>query len=85
MVGEHNSIWSRMKAVAPNCILLKCICHSSPLCVKYAFEKLPSSLDYLLVEIPNWFSKRGLQRDAFNTLFNVMNPDDERKGTPSPF
>ena len=28
MVGEHNSVWSRMVAVAPNCIQVKCICHS---------------------------------------------------------
>eukprot|EP00794_Sanderia_malayensis_P000016 gene16-606_t len=85
MIGEHNSVWSRMKTAAPNCIWVKCICHSSALCVKYAFEKLPSSLGYLLAEITKWFSKRSLRRDAFQTLFSLMNPDDERKRMPSPF
>lgn len=44
MVGEHNSVWTRIAAVAPNCIKLTCICNSLSLCVQHAFEKLPSSL-----------------------------------------
>ena len=32
MVGEHDSVWSRIVAVAPHCIKMKCICHSLALC-----------------------------------------------------
>ena len=28
MIGERNSLWSRIKESNPNCIQLKCICHS---------------------------------------------------------
>ena len=64
---------------------MKCICHSLALCIKYAFETLPSSLGFLLSEIPKWFSKSTVRRKAFKTLFNVMNSGNERMGTPLPF
>ena len=85
MVGEHNSVWSRIRSVVPNCIQVKCICHSLALCVKHAFDKLPSRLGFLLSEIPNWFSKSTVRRDTFTTLLNVMNAGNARMGTPSPF
>ena len=25
MVGEHDSVWSRIKAASPNCVMIKCI------------------------------------------------------------
>ena len=28
MVGENDLVWTRMLAVAPNCIKMTCICHS---------------------------------------------------------
>ena len=28
MVGCRNSVWSRLKMLSPNCVQLKCICHS---------------------------------------------------------
>ena len=85
MVGEHNSVSSRIVAVAPNCLQVKCICHSLALCVQHSFDKLPSSLGFLLAEIPKWFSKSTLRREAFKTLFSVMNPSGEQKGIASPF
>eukprot|EP00794_Sanderia_malayensis_P008711 gene8711-biopygen7029 len=85
MVGEHNSVWSRLRDVAPNCIQVKCICHSLALCIKYAFETLPCSLGFLLSEIPKWFSKSTVRREAFKTLSNVMNAGNDRMGTPLPF
>ena len=79
MVGEHDLVWSRLVAVAPHCIKMKCICHSLALCVKHAFEKLPSSLGFLLAEIPKWFSKSTMGREAFKMLYEVMSPDDDQK------
>ena len=78
-------VWSRIRSVAQNCIQVKCISHSLALCVKHALDKLPSRLGFLLSEIPKWFSKSTARRDAFTTLFNVMNADNARMGTPSPF
>ncbi|KAJ8409887.1 hypothetical protein AAFF_G00209280 [Aldrovandia affinis] len=50
-----------------------------------AFEKLPSNLGYLLSEVPKWFSKSTLRREAFNNLFQVMDANNDRRGTPKPF
>ena len=33
MLGSHNSVWTRLQAVSPNCVLIKCICHSLALYV----------------------------------------------------
>ena len=55
MVGEHDSVWTRIAAVAPHCLKMTCICHSLSLCVQHVFEKFPSSLGFLLAEIPKWF------------------------------
>jgi hypothetical protein len=78
MVGEHDSVWMRILAVAPNCIKMTCICHSLALCVQHAFEKLPSSLGFLLAEIPKWFSKSTIRREAYKTLYELMSPDDDQ-------
>lgn len=43
MVGERNSVWSRFREKAPNCLLFRCVCHSSALYVGKAFNSLPST------------------------------------------
>jgi len=57
MVGEHNSVWSRIKERSPNCILFRCICHSLAKCVEEAFGVLPCQLGFLMSEVSQWFSK----------------------------
>jgi len=85
MVGCNNSVWSRLHDIAPNYVLIKCICYSLALCVQHAFNTLPSHLGFfLLSEMPSWF-KSALRRDAFKTLFSIMHPNNERQGAPSPF
>lgn len=71
MLGEHESVWTRIVAFAPHYIKMTCICHSLSLCVQHAFEKLPSSLGFLLVEIPKWFSKSTIRQEAYKTLFTT--------------
>ncbi|CAB4001705.1 zinc finger MYM-type 6-like [Paramuricea clavata] len=78
MVGEHDSVWTRILAVAPNCIKMTCICYSLALCVQHAFEKLPSSLGFLLAEIPKWFSKSTICREVYKTLYELMSPDNDQ-------
>ena len=79
MVGEHDSVWTRIAAVSPQCIKMTCICHSLSLCVMHAFEKLPPSLGFLLAEVPKWFSKSSVRRETYKELFKVMCPDECRK------
>ncbi|XP_068239267.1 SCAN domain-containing protein 3-like [Palaemon carinicauda] len=79
MVGEYNSVWSRIKEVSPNCILNKCVCHSLALCVQKSFEKLPANLGFLLADIPGWFSNSTVRRQAYKTLFESMHEPEEEE------
>ena len=85
MIGEHDSVWSRVRAESLGCQLNRCICHSLALCIEKAFEKLPSNLGYILAEIPKWFSKSKIRGEAFKDLFMTIDPNEKRKGTPLPF
>ena len=85
MFEKHNSVWSRIKQVSSNCLLVPCICHSLALSIAHAFDKLPSHLGHLLSEIPRWFSNSALRQNTFKTLFDIMDPNGERAGTPTPF
>ena len=77
MVGCNNSVWSRIRDVSPSCVQYRCVCHSLALCIKYAVSKLPSSIGFLLTEIPNWFRHSNLRREAFKHLFKIMNSATE--------
>nr|XP_012563314.1 unnamed protein product [Hydra vulgaris] len=85
VIGFHNSVWSCVQAVSPNCILMRCTCHSLNLIVQHSFELMPSSVGFLLSEIPSFFSKSSIRREEFKVLFQTMDPSNERTGTPSPF
>ncbi|KAG7169528.1 hypothetical protein Hamer_G027703, partial [Homarus americanus] len=54
-------------------------------CIEKAFGKLPSNIGHLLHEVPKWFSKSVICREAFKELFRVMDAKEERKDTPLPF
>ena len=85
MIGQHNSVWSRIRETNPNCILMKCICHSLALCVQHGFDKLPSHMGYLLQEIPAWFSQSRIRRDEFQALFHEINDETQSSYNEMPF
>ena len=72
MVGQHDSVWTRIRDKNPRIILVKCVYHSLALCGKYAFEKLPSSLGFLIKKVPAFFSKSDLRRSNYEQLFSEM-------------
>jgi len=82
MTGSNNSVWSRLKVVAPFCILNKCVCHSIALTLQHASLTFPSQIMFLLQEIPAWFSHSVIRRNDFQNIFKLMNED---KLSNSPF
>lgn len=56
MMGEHNSVSSRLKRDYPGIIIMKCICHSLALCSSEACKKLPPELEQLAKAIYSYFS-----------------------------
>lgn len=79
MVGEHNSVWLRIKKGSSNFVLNKCVCHSLALGVQKAFEVLPSNLGYLPAEIPGWFSHSTLWRKNYIKFFAALREENENE------
>ena len=51
--------------------------------MQLAVKSLPSS--YMLSDIPAWFRKSSIRREACKRLFDVMNGTEEMVGIPLPF
>ena len=77
IVGNNNSVWSRIKNKSLNCVRMKCICHSLSLCIEHAFSKLPSNVGYILTAVPFWFANSVIRREDYKALFKVINLADE--------
>ena len=89
MVGNNNSVWSRIKNESPNCVQMKCICHSLCLCIEHSFSKLSSCVGYILTQVPFWFANSIITREDYKAMFKVINPADEEnnyeRNAPLPF
>jgi hypothetical protein len=77
MIGHYNLVWSCIHEINPDCVLMKCICHSLTLCIQQCFDKLPSNLGYLMQEIPGWFSHSIVRRDDFKALLESIDDNDK--------
>ncbi|XP_022818325.1 uncharacterized protein LOC111350857 [Spodoptera litura] len=53
MMGENNSVASRLKENLPGIFILKCVCHSAHLCASEACKELPRRCEDLAREIYN--------------------------------
>ena len=51
MVGKNNSLLSRIKQKQPKIFSLGCTCHLAALCATAGLQKLPVSVDNLLIDI----------------------------------
>lgn len=72
MMGENNSVSSRLKEYCPGVIIMKCVCHSAHLCASSACKELPRRCEDLAREIYAFFkssSKRQCQFAEFQNFF----------------
>ena len=68
VAGQNNSVWTRVKEASPDCVQIRCICHSLALCMQHAFEVIPSSIAFLLQEVPGHFAHSTLRRAEYIEL-----------------
>ena len=71
--GNNNSIVTRILAANPQCMVIKCACHSCALAVSHACSVLPRHLEQLVKECYNYFScssKRTLEFQEFQDFTN---------------
>ncbi|KAL5241694.1 hypothetical protein ACI65C_009104 [Semiaphis heraclei] len=74
MMGENNSVASRMKIEFPGIFIMKCVCHSAHLCASEACKRLPRSCEDLARNIFNYLkssSKRQCEFSQFQTFLNL--------------
>ena len=58
MVGNKNSVLSRIRQVQPDIIDLGCICHQQALCVGEGVKALPLSVTDLMINVYYHFELR---------------------------
>lgn len=56
MMGQHNSVASRLLEDILHLYVVKCICHSFALCASYACTKLPREPEGLIRDVYNYIS-----------------------------
>ena len=65
MMGAHNSLTSRLKLVAPNITVFRCICHSAHLCASQAAKTLPRMCEDLVRNIYTFFNQSAKRKCEF--------------------
>lgn len=58
MVGEHNSVWSRLRSFIPHITLFGCICHQAHLIASHASKSLPAKYEDFIRDVYTHFSNR---------------------------
>ena len=77
MVGAHNSVITRFKAVCPGLIHIRCICHSIQLCSSYAAKTLPRGLEFLISDTHSWFSHSTKRKETYKILYESLHVGEE--------
>ncbi|OAF71367.1 hypothetical protein A3Q56_00859 [Intoshia linei] len=73
LCGTHNSLYSKLKTLIPNIILVKCISHSLHLACSYAFHILLDSIDILIRDTYSFLSKSPLRLEEYRNLYKIIN------------
>lgn len=74
MMGENNSVASRLRVSCPGIFIMKCVCHSAHLCVSEACKYLPRSCEDLARNIYNFLktsSKRKSELKQFQRFMDI--------------
>ena len=66
MVGKHNSVLSRVKAMQPNVFSQGCVCHLANLCLLAGVENLPVDVDDFFVDLYYYFDNSTKRKEEFN-------------------
>ncbi|XP_075151745.1 E3 SUMO-protein ligase KIAA1586-like [Haematobia irritans] len=76
MTGRNRGVYAELKKRIPSLILIRCVCHSVQLAVNYSCGKfLPDTLEFLIYETYNWFSKSSNRQLAYKNIYQLINND----------
>lgn len=84
MVGQHNSVWSRVRTIQPTAYLTGCVCHISATTASDACKAIPDSVEKMITDIFTHFyrssvrcvliqmASHGIKYYRANACFNVL-------------
>lgn len=72
IMGEHNSLSSRLKQMCPGITIFKCICHSLHLCASEAAKTLPRHCEDLIRNIYTYFAHSAKRKYDFQQFQNLL-------------
>lgn len=72
MCGVKHSLFTLIRKEHPNVQLMKCSCHSLSLCASKASDELPASVEFLLRESRNWFSRSPLRQTTYKNMYEKL-------------
>lgn len=75
MMGQNNSVSSRMKEMFPGVFIMRCICHSLHLCCSVACKSLPRRLEDFARNVFNFFSHSSKRQSQFIEFQQFLNID----------
>ncbi|CAG5102790.1 Protein of unknown function [Cotesia congregata] len=70
--GFKHSLFTLIRKEYPNVQLMKCSCHSLSLCASKASDELPASVEFLLRESRNWFSRSPLRQTTYKNMYEKL-------------
>lgn len=78
MVGINNGVFKKLQQENPKIVLIPCICHSLQLAVSDAAKhNLPRSVEYMISETYNWFSRSAIRQNEYRQLYKLINENHD--------
>lgn len=66
MFGEQGGIVAKIRNVNPHCMFIKCVCHSTALCVSHASKNtIPRAINQIVQEVYGYFSHSSKRQREF--------------------
>ena len=79
LCGKNHSLYILLKerVPLPNLQILRCVCHSLPLCSSKASEVLSAILEFLVRETRNWSANSAVRRAHYADLYKLINDNNK--------
>lgn len=74
--GTNCSVVSKIEAVNPHCVFVKCVCHSVALAVSYACKELPRNIEQVVKDVHNYFSHSSKRQREFIEFQDFVGSDN---------
>lgn len=78
MFGETSGIVTKIRDINPQCLFVKCVCHSIALAASYASKLLPRSIEQLVKEVYNYFGHSSKRQREFSEFQEFTNTDKHK-------